>query len=291
MTHIVPFALFIRGEKDRIFSIADELGFEEDMSALAVSIFEDGPDTLHIQALYDTKSEADAVLTRYSQDNDLECFVTQLEDEDWVTKSQKGLPPVIAGPFCVFGEHDRENIPKDIKYPILVEAGLAFGTGHHGTTKGCLLAYNRLIEANVSAQNVLDLGCGAGTLAIAYAKASGKPVLATDIDPDAVAVTKENAQLNGVGDLVTSVIADGFDHPILKGKTYDLIFANILAEPLMALAPDITAALEMKGRVILSGILDEKSKKVAACYQAHGLEISYFPSVEGWTNLLGQKLT
>ena len=115
-------------------------------------------------------------------------------------------------------------------------------------------------------------------------------MLATDIDPDAVAVTKENAELNGVGALVTSVVADGFDHAALKDKTFDLIFANILAEPLMALAPDITGALQDKGRVILSGILDEKADKVADCYKAHGLDVSHFPSVEGWTNLLGQKL-
>jgi len=288
MTQFIPYALFIRGSKDRMFEISDALGFESEMAALAVSLFEDGPDTLHVQALYETEAEAKSVLETYKLDPNLECFVTQLDDEDWVSKSQKGLPPVIAGPFCIFGEHDRDNIPEDIKYPIQVEAGLAFGTGHHGTTKGCLLAFHDLLETGFKPSSVLDLGCGAGTLAIAYAKAENKAVLATDIDPDAVAVTKDNAILNKVDQYVTAHIADGFDHSALKGKSFDLIFANILAEPLMGLAPDIINALQVDGRVILSGILDEKADIVAKCYTDHGLKISYCPSVNGWTNLVGQ---
>lgn len=291
MTDAPPFALFIRGPKNRIFEISDALGFEAEMTALAVSIFEDSADILHVQALYKSQAEADVAHQPYRGDSGLESFVTQLEDEDWVSKSQQGLPPVIAGPFCVFGEHDRNNLPADILYPIQIEAGLAFGTGHHGTTKGCLLALHSLLESGKTFSQVLDLGAGAGTLAIAYAKALNAPVLATDIDPDAVDVTRENAVLNGVERYITAVTADGFDHAELKNKTFDLIFANILAEPLMVLAPEICNALTPGGTVILSGILDEKAGKVTERFETCGLQITPQLSVNGWTNLVGTKAT
>jgi len=284
-----PFALFIRGPSTRIFALSDQLGFEMEMQALAVSVFEDGPGTMHVQALYNTRSEAQTTQKNLDLDG-LEHFITQLPDEDWTAKSQMGLPPVEAGRFFIHGSHDFDKIPIAIPYPILIEAGMAFGTGHHGTTKGCLLALEALIRQPPSKtkkrlknypKRVLDLGCGSGVLAIAAAKSIITDVLASDIDPDAVTVTKHNAKINGVAHMITTVQADG----IPDGDPYNLIFANILAGPLIKLAPDIAGALAPGGHVILSGLLDEQADKLKKTYARLGLELVREKSISGWTIL------
>jgi len=240
-----PFALYIRGPQDRIFDLADALGFDGPMDALAVSIFEDDPNgsIYHLQALYNLESQAKTVLKSLGLGPDLEAFVSQLPDEDWVAKSQSGLPPVDAGRFWIYGEHDADKRPENCPWPIHIEAGAAFGTGHHGTTKGCLVIFDELLQDGYSFERILDLGCGAGILAIAAAMALDQKIDASDIDPDAVDVTLSNARQNNVGDKITAFQADGFDSPTLKDQSYDLIFANILAGPLMGLAPDISSAL------------------------------------------------
>jgi len=286
-----PYAIFVRGPKSLIFDSAEQLGFETDMDALAVSIFEDDPqgDIYHLQALYEIKDDAVRALASLSISDDIENFVTQLPDEDWVAMSQKGLPPVEAGRFWIYGAHDAGKIPTDIPWPIHIEAGPAFGTGHHGTTKGCLLIFDEMLKRGNTFETVLDLGCGAGTLAIAAALALNSPIEASDIDLDAVTVTNENAKQNKVDDKIIAFQANGFDNPRLKGKTYDLIFANILAGPLMGLAPEISTALIPGGKVILSGILDELADDVAACFEAQGISIKKGPSLAGWTSLQGEK--
>ena len=289
MTNHPPFALFIRGSKADAFEVSDQLGFDSKMEALAVSLFEDGPDTMHVQALFETEAQAQACLSGLKFPADMECFITQLPNEDWVSKSQAGLPPVEADRFWLYGTHDKAHIPADILFPIEINAGLAFGTGHHGTTKGCLLIFDGLLEAGFKPEKVLDLGCGAGVLAIAAAKALGREILATDIDQDAVDVTLQNAAVNGVSEHVKSYQADGFDSPKLRGRSFDLIFANILARPLMGLAPDITDALTPGGKVILSGILDEQFETVMNAFIEKGLKVFPQPSLSGWTSLLGQK--
>ena len=177
-----PFALFIRGSKNAAFDISDQLGFASDIQALAVSIFEDGSNTMHVQALFETQALAQTCLEGLNFPEKMESFITQLPDEDWVSKSQAGLPPVEAGRFWLYGSHDKDAIPASIPYPIEINAGLAFGTGHHGTTKGCLLIFDDLLNAGFNPNKVLDLGCGAGVLAIAAAKALEHNILATDID-------------------------------------------------------------------------------------------------------------
>jgi len=281
-----PFALFIRGEAAQVFDIAETLGFDEDMAALALSVFEDGPGTMQIQALYETETDALAMQTSLNLAADLESFVVQLDDEDWVSKSQQGLPPVDAGRFWVYGSHDADMIPTHVTWPIHIDAGQAFGTGHHGTTKGCLLVFDDMLKSGIMPGKILDLGCGAGILAIAAAKALKIPVLATDIDPDAVVVTTENAKINNVASFITSEVSDGFQSEMLVGQKFDLIFANILAGPLMSLAPDISDALVPGGQVILSGILDEQASGVASCFEKTGLSVSPQPSLSGWTSLL-----
>ncbi|MDB2437079.1 50S ribosomal protein L11 methyltransferase [Hellea sp.] len=289
MTASPPFALFIRGPKDAAFEISDQLGFESEMTALAVSLFEDGPDTMHVQALFETEAQAQTCLDGLKFPAEMESFITQLPDEDWVSKSQAGLPPVKAGRFWLYGSHDKDDIPADIPFPIEINAGLAFGTGHHGTTKGCLLIFDGLLTGGFDPKQVLDLGCGAGVLAIAAAKALKRDILATDIDQDAVDVTLQNAQVNDVEPYIQSHQADGFDSPVLNGRQFDLIFANILAGPLMGLALDIANALAPGGQVILSGILDEQAATVTDAFTKKGLKVSPQPSLSGWTSLLGQK--
>jgi len=284
-----PYALFIRGSKDAAFEVSDQLGFDTEMKALAVSLFEDGPDTMHVQALFETQAQAEACLKGLTFPDDMECFITQLPDEDWVSKSQAGLPPVDAGRFWLYGTHDKDNIPQNIPFPIEINAGLAFGTGHHGTTKGCLLIFDGLLDTGFTPNRVLDLGCGAGVLAIAAAKALKRDILATDIDQDAVDVTLQNAAVNNVAQHIKSYQADGFDSLQLKDKEFDLIFANILAGPLMGLAPDIANALASGGKVILSGILDEQAETVIEAFTKKGLKVSPQPSLSGWTSLLGKK--
>jgi ribosomal protein L11 methyltransferase len=143
-----------------------------------------------------------------------------------------------------------------------------------------------IISAGDSPARILDLGCGAGILAIAAAQSFGRRVLATDIDPDAVMVTRQNAETAQVAGLIDAHIADGFDSPVLKGREFDLIFANILAGPLMGLAPEIAAALAPGGKVILSGILDELAGQVTLAFEQQGLSVTPQPSLSGWTSLL-----
>lgn len=287
MTDTPPYALFIRGSKDTIFTLSDTLGFESPMDALAVSVFEDGPDTMHVQALYTHESEAKAALSLLGLSSDMESFITQLADQDWVSLSQAGLPPVDAGRFWVHGDHDADNIPSGIEFPIRINAGMAFGTGHHGTTCGCLLIFDDMLKDGFAPKSILDLGCGAGILAISAAKALSRNVLATDIDPDAVIVTRQNAQINEVAPLITAAQANGFDSPELAGKTFELIFANILAGPLIGLAPDITKALAPNGTVILSGILTEQADAVMEGFAKAGVQTQKAKTLAGWTSLTG----
>lgn len=282
-----PFALFIRGSKDAAFEISDQLGFDAVMPALAVSIFEDGPGKMHVQALFETQEQAQACLGGLKFPEDMESFITQLPNEDWVSKSQAGLPPIEAGRFWLYGSHDKDMVPESAIHPIEINAGLAFGTGHHGTTKGCLLIFDQLLSDGFHPQRILDLGCGAGVLAIAAAKSLKREISATDIDPDAVHVTKENAAINNVDAYVKCYQADGLESPHLRGQKFDLIFANILAGPLMGLAADISEALAPRGKVILSGILDQQATRVSNKFIEKGLKVSQQPSLSGWTSLLG----
>ena len=193
-------------------------------------------------------------------------IVAPLPDQDWIRLSQEGLPPVRAGRFFVYGAHDAGAVPHGV-IPMKIEAGLAFGTGHHETTALCLSVLSDLAKGQAAYRNVLDLGTGTGLLAIGAAKLWKKKVLASDIDPVAVEVTRENARANGVGPLVTAVVADGLDNPLLKnGAPYDLIVANILASPLTRLAPSIQRALAPGGTLVLSGLLRNQELMVISFY-------------------------
>jgi ribosomal protein L11 methyltransferase len=199
-----------------------------------------------------------------------EVRVEPLPDQDWIKLSQEGLPPVRAGRFFVYGAHDAGVVPHGV-IPIRIEAGMAFGTGHHETTALCLAALSDLAKRRRFA-NVLDLGCGTGLLAIGAAKLWRKRVIASDIDHVAVEVTRENARANGEGPLVRAVTADGLVSPVLAaGAPYDLIVANILAGPLTLLAPQIAHAVAPRGILVLSGLLRWQENLVLGFYRPHGL--------------------
>ncbi len=210
--------------------------------------------------------------------------VTELADDDWVRKSLEGLPVVRAGRFRIHGSHDRDR-RRASDIAIEIEAGLAFGTGHHGTTAGCLLALERVFRRR-HFRNALDLGTGSGVLAIALAKRWRVPVLATDIDPVAARVARDNARLNGVTGLVEIAAAPGFRHPAFaQRQPFDLIVANILAEPLVALAPALVRQLAPGGAVILSGLLPWQGRRIVAAYRNQGLALVRSSIRDTWLTL------
>jgi ribosomal protein L11 methyltransferase len=232
-------------------------------SAQAVLIAEEPfADGAVVEALYTEPPDA-AFLSRVAGQA---VTVEPLPDQDWIRLSQQGLPPVRAGRFFVYGAHDAGKVPHGV-IPMKIEAGMAFGTGHHETTALCLSVLSDLARGQAAFQNVLDLGTGTGLLAIGAAKLWKKRVLASDIDPVAVEVTRENARANGVAPWVLAAVADGLDNPLLKnGAPYDLIVANILAGPLTRLAPSITRALATGGTLLLSGLLRNQELLVTSFY-------------------------
>ncbi len=206
------------------------------------------------------------------------------EKRDWVANSLAGLKPVRAGRFLIHGAHDRPLVrANDIA--IEIEAGLAFGTGHHGTTLGCLLHFDRLLKRRRPA-HVLDVGCGAGVLAIAAAKVLHRKVRLGDIDPVAVEVANANARLNGVGACCRAIVSRGVENAALRqGEPYDLVFANILARPLRLLAPSLAAAMSADGEAIVSGLLLADVAGVLASWRAQGFDLAERIELEGWASL------
>jgi ribosomal protein L11 methyltransferase len=212
------------------------------------------------------------------------CFDT-VEAKDWVRASLEDLIPVPAGRFVVHGQHDRARIPAN-KLGIEIEAALAFGTGHHGTTRGCLLLLDHVLKARRPA-HVLDLGTGTGVLAIAASKALHGGVLASDIDAPSVKVARENARLNETGNWVRLIRATGFSAPqFAQYGPFDLVLANILANPLRQLAGPMSAHLAPSALVILSGLLTHQAGSVVAAYRARGLVPVKHLRIEGWSSLL-----
>jgi ribosomal protein L11 methyltransferase len=214
-----------------------------------------------------------------------EVSVTQLPDTDWIKLSQEGLPPVRAGRFFVYGAHDAGIVPPGV-IPIRIEAGMAFGTGHHETTTLCLSLMSTLAKQRRFSR-VLDLGCGTGLLAIGAVKLWRQRVRASDIDPVAIQVARENAIANEASPLVQTIVADGMANPALAaGAPYDLIVANILAGPLTRLAPGIAGAISPRGMLILSGLLHWQENLVLSFYRPHGLVLRARHRDGPWSALL-----
>jgi ribosomal protein L11 methyltransferase len=272
-----------RAEAQRLFAVL-EAAFEDDGFPLALTEIDEARD-IHEVALY-LEGEAGEVEPRLAAllaDSGAApaIAVEVLPDIDWVARSLEGLKPVRAGRFLVHGSHDRHR-RRIGDLAIEIEAGLAFGTGHHGTTAGCLEMIGKVVRRK-RPRNALDLGTGSAVLAIALAKAGRLPVLATDIDPVAISVAAQNVRLNGVGAHVRTVTAAGFGHPAFAAAgPFDLIVANILARPLMQMAPAMRRHLARGGSLILSGILERQRDAVIAAYVGAGFRHVETLRREGW---------
>ena len=212
--------------------------------------------------------------------------VSELPETDWVAHVRRELAPVRAGRFFVHGSHDADKVPEGSE-PLLIEAAMAFGTGHHGTTLGCLRALDRLVSDGVAPVRIADIGCGTAVLAMAAARIWEVEILASDIDPVAVEVAEANLRANRLDGRVRCVVAAGFDDPALAtAAPYDLVFANILKGPLIALAPDMVRHLGAGGFAILSGILNEQAEAVAEVYARLGITPVRSERIGDWTTLL-----
>lgn len=255
--------------------------------AVSWSLFEAEGDATrgYLELLFTDRVDEQAILAALGLDGEgLEVGFAPLPEEDWVMLSLQGLPAVAAGRFVVYGEHEKDKL-KDGQIGLWIEAGPAFGTGHHGTTRGCLEALDRLHEDGLKPERILDLGTGSGLLAIAARKLWPEAeILATDIDPESVEETLVNADKNETP--LKAVTADGFDHPVFEGRSFDLVLANILAGPLIHLAPEIAKVTELGGLVVLSGLLEEQADEVTEAYVAQGMALKAREVIEGWGTLV-----
>ena len=216
--------------------------------------------------------------------------ISELPQIDWVSKVQRSLKPVIAGRFFVYGSHDSDKVPSNCE-PLLIEASMAFGTGHHGTTKGCLLALEQIISDGFDAKNVIDVGCGTAVLAMAAAKVFSTNIIASDVDSVALSVAKTNVLANGLDKSIRCFEASGFSHDQIKTTgSFDLIFANILMKPLLSLAADISRYSLSGGYVVLSGILCEQAELVTNKYIKVGFSLSREIKIGEWVTLIFCKI-
>jgi len=290
LTHRVSFAV---GDEHTAKGVVDALTefFFEGQAAIAAFERPDGrwDVTVHFADAPDQALVRELVTNAAGADIAEGIAFDTVEAKDWVKASLEDLVPVPAGRFIVHGQHDRERIAPN-KLGIEIEAALAFGTGHHGTTRGCLLLLDHVLKA-WRPRRVLDLGTGTGVLAIAAARALHGKVLASDIDPPSVQVARENARLNVAGHLVQTIRATGFSAPqFVAAAPFDLVLANILANPLRQLAAPMARHLAPSALVILSGLLTPQAPAVIAAYRARGLVPVRHLRIEGWSSLLLRKV-
>ncbi|GHF00384.1 ribosomal protein L11 methyltransferase [Aliiroseovarius zhejiangensis] len=256
-----------------------------------VGVFEveDGSGIWEVGGYFTEEPDAAGLALLSAMHNARDFTVSQLPEVDWVAHVRRELTPVEAGRFFVHGSHDADQVP-DGKIALLIEAAMAFGTGHHGTTLGCLKALDRLVEQGFVGKNVVDIGCGTAVLAMAAARVWPNPVLASDIDQVAVDVAKANVAANNLEERVNCVEAAGFNAPALQeASPFDLVFANILKGPLIGLAPDMAKHLSTKGYAILSGILNPQADEVIAVYIQNGFNLVDRTEIVDWTTLVLEK--
>jgi len=211
--------------------------------------------------------------------------VSEIPEKDWVSEVRRELTPVHAGRFVVYGGHDRDVVLSQ-KIGLEIEAAMAFGTGHHGTTQGCLMAFDALLQKGLVARNVADIGAGTAVLAMAAAKVLSGRFIASDIDPIATETAKANIAANGLRGRVQCLTSVGFRHDELhKRAPYDLVFANILAGPLKKLAPEMAAHTKRHSVLILSGILNRQAQSVVNTYEGFGFSVVERRIIGEWTTL------
>lgn len=277
-------ARFRVGDLQTARRVAGLLGEAVAPEPLSVSQFE-APGGWQVTALYASAADAmaaeAALATAFAGVSVEPAEIVEVADLNWVAISQAALPPVIEGRFVIHGSHDRHRVAMRAN-AIEIEAGEAFGTAHHATTAGCLREIDRLARLGAVGK-VLDLGCGSAVLAIAAARAwPAARVLASDNDPIATNVARENAKRNRSGRIAT-VTAGGLAHPALRrAAPFDLVIANILAEPLMRLAPDLARVVRPGGRVVLSGLLVGEAARIIARYRSLGFHVQRRQEIAGW---------
>lgn len=277
--------IIARGPRAIAEAAAAALDADPLLEGATYSILEEDEDrgVWRIDAFPTTDEEAAGVEARLKAHEGLTVLVEKLADADWLAMSLSGLPPVEAGRFFVYGAHDQGRVPPN-RVNLKIDAGAAFGTGHHGTTVGCLLAFDELLKRE-RFERVLDVGCGTGVLAIAAAKTGSRVAIGTDIDAPSVRIANENAALNQAK--ARFVHASGLNDRKVRGEgPYDLVFANILAPPLVALAQDIKEALKLEGVAILSGLLRTQERRVTAAYLSRGFVLERRIHRDAWSALV-----
>ncbi len=279
------FQIIARGPRADAEAAAEAVDADVMLEGATYSILEEDEDRniWRIDAFPTSDEEAERLQSVLAGFKTLKVTREVLADADWLAMALSGLPPVKAGRFFIFGVHDRGRAPVNA-VNLRIEAGAAFGTGHHGTTVGCLLAYDRLLKAKIYAK-VLDVGAGTGVLAIAAARTGSKLAVGTDIDAVSVRISRENAEVNGAN--ARFVHASGLRHRLVaEHAPYDLVFANILARPLIGLSQDIKGALKPGGVAILSGLLRTQERAVKAAYLSRGFRVMFAIRRDAWVALV-----
>ena len=280
-----PKQIIARGPRAIAEAAAVSLDSDPLLEGATYSILEEDEDKgiWRIDAFPNDADDARGIEARLKAHDGLTVIVEKLADADWLAMSLSGLPPVRAGRFFVYGAHDQGIVPNNT-VNLKIDAGAAFGTGHHGTTVGCLIAFDELLKKE-RFERVLDVGCGTGVLAIAAAKTGSKVAVGTDIDQPSVRIANENAKLNMAD--ARFVHAFGLnDRKVRQHGPYDLVFANILAPPLVSLSQDIKNALSLGGVAILSGLLRTQERRVSAAYLSRGFILERRIHRDAWSALV-----
>lgn len=278
-------ALTTLSDKGRAEDLGEALeALEPSPTGVGVFEVEDGSNTWEVGGYFVDPPDEVALALLAAMHGAGNFAVSEVPETDWVAHVRRELPPVEAGRFFVYGSHDAHRVPEQ-GIALLIEAAMAFGTGHHGTTLGCLRALDRLANQGVTAAAVADIGCGTAVLAMAAARLwPHADVVASDIDPVAVDVARVNIKANDLQGRVETFQAEGTEHARLAGP-FDLVFANILKGPLLELAPDLAEVTGDKGIIILSGLLVTQADEIVAHYARHGFNLEQREDIVEWSAL------
>lgn len=278
-------ALTTLSDKDRAEALGAAL---EDLgpspSGVGVSEVEDGSGTWEVGGYFTERPDGVALALLAAAHAASDFVVSEVPETDWVAHVRRELKPVEAGRFYVYGSHDADTVPGD-RIALLIEASMAFGTGHHGTTLGCLRALDLLVSNGAAPARVADIGCGTAVLAMAAARAFPEAqIVASDIDEVAIDVARVNLAANRLTDRIETAVAAGFEDERLRGP-FDLILANILKGPLIDLAPAMADAAAPGGHLILSGILNDQAEDVVRHYREAGFNLARRDAIVDWSTL------